>query len=179
MHSSPRRHTGNWGPRGSQADMQGLGVTWLLDCAAPGALSQIPSPNYGKIVPLPCGCLGRGKGYGSKPRQKIRSGAPKAAGQRTAFPSGSSCSQGSAKCSTRVPLDYIVEAERGATVPGQPVTSIQEQPMTRCVSFYQPTKPWGDGGVLTVAGTGWCWRPLDTNLHLGGQGESVALCSPR
>ena len=92
MHSSPRRHTGNWGPRGSQANMQGLGVTWLLD--------QIPSPSYGKIVPLPCGCLGRGKGYGSKPRQKIRSGAPKAVGQRTAQPSGSFCSQNDPKYNT-------------------------------------------------------------------------------
>uniref|UniRef100_A0A0B7BL32 Uncharacterized protein n=1 Tax=Arion vulgaris TaxID=1028688 RepID=A0A0B7BL32_9EUPU len=41
-------------------------------------LSKNQTPNYGQIAPLPYGSLGRGKGYGNKPKQKIRSGAPKA-----------------------------------------------------------------------------------------------------
>ena len=28
----------------------------------------------------------------------------------------------------------------------------------------------GDGQVVTVAGTGWCWELLAINLHPGGQG---------
>ena len=30
-------------------------------------------------------------------------------------------------------------------------------------------KSWGDGRVATVAGIRWCWEPLVTDLHLGGQ----------
>ena len=47
--------------------------------------------------PLSCGRFGRDKGYGSKPRQKIRSGAPKAVICQLLASFDSSCSQAGAK----------------------------------------------------------------------------------
>ena len=68
------------------------------------------------------------------------------------------------------PLDVIDEAKRGVLEFGQPRTSIQRRPGISVPTPHQTTKSWGDGRVATAAGTGWCWEPLATDLHPGGQG---------
>jgi len=34
-------------------------------------------------------------------------------------------------------------------------------------------KSYGDGGVATATGGGYCWKSLATNLHVGGSGVMV------
>ena len=45
--------------------------------------------------------------------------------------------------------------------------------LPRYVSAKPSFKSWSDERVMTVAGTGWYWQPLATNLHSGDQSQVV------
>ena len=48
--------------------------------------------------------------------------------------------------------------------------------LPRYVSAKPSFKSWSDERVVTVAGTGWYWQPLATNLHSGGPKPSGRFC---
>ena len=58
---------------------------------------------------------------------------------------------------------------------GQPmVSSLFAQDSVNPLSFFLK-KSYGDGRVASVAGIRWCWEPLATDLHIGGQGRMVVF----
>lgn len=75
----PRDSRQKWGTFRPQAESQGLGGNQAPKCTACMAHQRVDMPRclqsqfptMGLIVPLPCGRLGKVKGYGRKSRKKI------------------------------------------------------------------------------------------------------------
>ena len=77
--------------------------------------------------------------------------------------------------------DFIGYTERGAVTLGQLTASLRPAQEFQCNSACLSTpKSWGVGRVATAAGTRWCWEPLVTDLHSGGQDWIQSFfCPPR